>query len=170
MVQLSPLKIALALLAWIAGSGAALAEQEPPFSPKREDLIGIWVPDGDSMREIGVRTPNKMPPEIELLSRGSFAVHNIPSWWQNVFGQPSGKIGGIAGARWDLKEGKDGPELVLQDQTFRVSMVLSIEGKKPPYFILLHVGGTPGNAPVRFYRKSGELNPPTQSSEPTREK
>lgn len=159
------MKGAITLLALLAGSAAVFAAEDTRLSPKRDDLVGVWGPDKESMREIESRTPNRMPPAIELRSQGSFAVDNIPSWWRNVFGQPSGKISGIAGARWDLKEGKNGPELLLQDQTFRDSMVLSIEGKKPPYFILLHVGGTTGNAPVRFYRKSRELNPNSFRSE-----
>lgn len=84
---------------------------------------------------------------------------NIPRWWRNVFGQPEGTFVAFAGGKWELKSGESEPQLVFHYPTFG-SMVLSVEGQKPPYSILLHVGGTTGNAPVRFYRKSGELNPP----------
>lgn len=95
-------------------------------------------------------------------------VLNFPSWWQNVFGHPSGEISAISGAKWELKEGKDAPEILLQDQTFGISMVLSVEGNQSPYFILLRVGGTSDTAPIRFFRKSGELNPPNKAPQPMR--
>jgi hypothetical protein len=151
----------------LAGSVAVLAARDVPPAPRQEDLIGTWAPVKEAMQEIELRTPNRAEPEIELSSRGSFAVINIPGWWRNVFGQPAGKLSGVVGARWTLQQGKAGPELLLQDDTFSISMVLTVEGQKPPYFILLRVEGTPGNVPVRFYRKSGELNPPNQSPKPT---
>jgi hypothetical protein len=154
------MKSAFTLLGLLICSAAVLPAEGKQFSPKREELIGIWVPDRESMREIESRSKNKASPEIELRSRGGFAVLNIPSWWLNVFGQPAGKFSGIAGGEWAFKEGKNRPELLLEHKAFGVSMVLSIEGQKPPYFLLLHIGGTRDNAPVRFYRSSGELNPP----------
>lgn len=161
------MKSAFTLLGLLLCSVTVLLADDTRLSPKKEDLIGIWVPDKESMRGIENPAKNKASPEIELRTRGGFAVVNIPSWWRNVFGQPAGEFSGIAGGEWALKKGKEGPELLLEHRAFGFSMVLSIEGQKPPYFILLHVGGMPDNTPVRFYRRSGELNPPSQASEPT---
>lgn len=157
---------AFTLLGVLMCSVMVFSAEGTRLSPTKEDLIGIWVPEAKSMREIENRAKNKASPEIELRSRGGFAVVNIPSWWRNVFGQPAGRFSGIAGGEWALKDGKDGPELLLEHKPNGLSMVLSVEGQKPRYFILLHVGGTADNVPVRFYRRSGELNPPNQSPQP----
>jgi hypothetical protein len=135
------------------------AESNARNSPAREDLIGIWSPDKAAMQEIEKQAPNRARPEIELSSKGNIAMTNVPRWWRNVFGQPEGTVEGFVGGKWEIKSGKSGPQLLFQHPVYG-SMALSIEGSKPPYSILLHVGGTADNAPVRFYRKSGELNPP----------
>lgn len=168
------MKIVITFIAFLAGSVAVLAEQKKGLPLKPEELIGVWRPDKESMREIEARIPNHMPPEIQLLSQGGFTMDNIPGWWRNVFGHPSFEgFFFFRGTRWDIKGGTDGPEVLLQGNAQMPSlqgnaqMVLSIEGEKPPYFILLHVGGMRGNAPVRFYRKIRELNKPNQSSQPS---
>ena len=152
------MKLVITILALLVGSLPLLAEQKKLPSPTREELVGVWRPDKESMREIEKKRPNHMPPEIQLFSHGGFAFDNIPGWWRNVFGQPSMEVNrSLTGRRWEIKEGTDGPELLLEGQA---PMILSIEGQKLPYFILLHIGGTPGNVPVRFYRalREAKLN------------
>ena len=160
-IKMKIYRLASLIFLFSFGSAILAAAPDARLSPTRADLIGIWVPDHAALQEIEQREPNRARPEIELLSKGSIAMMNIPRWWRNLFGQPEETFAGFLGGKWEIKSGKSEPQLHFLHPTFG-SMVLSVEGQKPPYFILLHVGGTTGNAPVRFYRKSGELNPPNQ--------
>jgi hypothetical protein len=160
------MKPAIAFFVLMMCSVPMLLATAPKVTPNREDFVGVWIPDKESIPLINPHAAARAIPEMELRARGDFAFVNIPAAWRNAFGQPVAKFGGISGGEWTLI-GRIAPyELALKHKDSGASMVLTVEGKKPPYFLLLHVGATPGNPPLRFYRTSGELNPPGRTSAP----
>ena len=128
----------------------------------REEFIGIWWPEEKAQAEIRKRSSNAAAMvELELRSDGKFAFVNIPKWWRNVFGQPSGKLGGVGGD-WTLHHGAAGPEIVLE--AFGLTMTLGVGGEKAPREIIVHVGDGGRSIAIRLFRKYGELNPPKAKS------
>ena len=99
--------------------------------------------------------------ELELRSDGKFAFVNIPKWWRNVFGQPSGKLGGMGG-NWTLEQGATGAEVFLE--ALGLTMTLGVGGESASRQIIVHVGDGDSSLTVRLFRKRGELNPPKSES------
>lgn len=134
------------------------AESSSRPAPSQEELIGIWWPDENTQQEIQKRSSSAAAMfELELRSDGKFAFVNIPKWWRNVFGQPSGKLGGVSGD-WTLQQGAAGAEVFLE--AFGLAMTLGVGGENASRRIIVHVGDGDSSLTVRLFRKYGELNPP----------
>ena len=55
--------------------------------PKKEDLVGTWIPNKESLSMI--QTRGHYPDakyEIVLRENGTFSINNIPDWWRSDFG------------------------------------------------------------------------------------
>lgn len=138
------------------------AESSSRPAPTRAELIGIWWPDEKTQQEIRKRSSSAAAMfELELRSDGKFAFENIPKWWRNVFGQPSGKLGGMGG-NWTLEQGTAGAEVFLE--AFGLTMTLGVGGENASRQIIVHVGDGDSSLTVRLFRKYGELNPPKSES------
>ena len=153
------LRLPASVVALFLGSAALAwaADSSPPQSrTNKEELVGIWWPDEKSKQEIRKRAPYSAMFELELRSDGKFSFVNIPKWWRNVFGRPSGKLGGISG-RWSLQETSAGTEILLE--AFGLSMTLGVDSERAPRRIIIHIGDADRTVAIKLFRKSGELNP-----------
>jgi hypothetical protein len=158
-MKLRALPIFISLLIGVSAAWSK-AESSLRPSPAQAGFIGIWWPDEKAQQEIRKRSSSAAAMfELELRSDGKFAFVNIPKWWRNVFGQPSGKISGIGGD-WTLREGAAGTEVFLE--SFGLAMTLGVGGEEESREIIIHVGDGDRSIAVRLLRKSGELNPPEQ--------
>ena len=147
----------------LCGSADRLeAQSSSRPSLAHEEFIGIWWPDEKVQQEIRKRSSSAAAMfELELRSDGKFAFVNIPKWWRNVFGQPSGKLSGVNGD-WTLHQGTAGTEVFLE--AFGLTMTLGVGDDRASREILIHVGDGDSSLTVRLFRKRGELNPPRSES------
>ena len=118
--------------------------------PKKEDLIGVWTPDKETLRDI--RTRGHYPEtehEIILREDGTFSIRNMP----DGFGESGGKFESVDG-RWDLKEEKDIWTIwSISLETSKELMSINVYRQKPPYSIFIRVGD-PNNGDAMIFDRT----------------
>jgi len=140
----------IAVLCFVASPEISADESLQMASGTKVELVGIWWPDEQAKAEITKRAPGRAMLELELRGDGNFALVNIPKWWRNVFGQPSGKLGGVSG-QWTLKENASSREILLE--AFGLSMTLGVTDDASHPEILVHVGDGERSLAVRFKKR-----------------
>lgn len=123
--------------------------------PKREDLVGTWVPDRDSltyMKESG-KYDIATPVQLILRADGSFEMINMPDWWGNVHGTSYGSFYSFSGT-WK-------PFFPPQATAWRLLLISSnnsrpvdLFGQSPPYQLFFAVGNPDSNKGMTFVKKS----------------
>ena len=134
--------------------------------PKREDLIGKYVPD-DATRTFltRLRAYSGREPSILVSADGTLTMENIPDSWLTGFGEP---VGGFDSgqARWTVRKHQDWWVIgVTYDSAAHISArqhsiwsfgtKLFLIGEKPPYKIHLTVVDPDSGRGMDFVRSRG---------------
>lgn len=128
--------------------------------PKREDLIGKYVPD-DATRAVIIKAGGKEP-AILVSADGTLTMQNIPDSWLNEFGDP---IGGFDSGQprwliwkhqdwWVIRVTFDSAEhfAARQHKIWSFGAELFLIGDEPPYKIHLNIGDPYSGRGMDFVR------------------
>src|SRR5258706_1419192 len=114
--------------------------------PKKSDLLGIWVADNSSLREMESKGGYdiSVQPKLILKPDGNFDLVNMPDWWDNGFGKSRKGFQDSSGS-WGLSTyGDTGPwqvDLKSSSGTRSASLI----GQSLPYRIEFIIGDPDSN-------------------------
>lgn len=157
------LRVAPGYLLSITLAGALLAACGDPYlssytttKPNEADLIGTWVPDTDTLKDIrdrGHYDMDRASTRLILRSDGSFEMVDIPDWWRDPFGKSEGRLQSDRGT-WRLKEQSPGSlwELGLDFPRWG-GTTISLRRNKSPYLIHFTLGDPDNGEAMTFVRQ-----------------
>lgn len=131
--------------------------------PRTNDVVGIYVPDTNTVRLISNEGHYKLvSPSITLQGDGTIIITNIPDWWL-TFGAPHGGFDSGRGT-WSVQKHQEwwGLSVGFTDTTQFSSLTnnpgsfaaeMMLVGEKPPYKIHLIVGDADAGRGMEFEKK-----------------
>lgn len=122
--------------------------------PRREDLIGTWIPDQKSLADIVERGKYNTTTSIQLILHpdGSFEMINMPDWWANVHGASSGSFYSFSGT-WKTFHPPSSTSWRLLLTSSNNSRPVDLLGQKPPYQLYFVLGDADENRGMIFVKK-----------------
>ncbi|MES2308383.1 MAG: hypothetical protein V4507_05940 [Verrucomicrobiota bacterium] len=121
--------------------------------PQESDLIGLWVPTPNTLKDME-KTGGYVISKHEILLKedGTFSMINMPDWWRDGFGDSKKGFESSEG-RWELTQTQDWTkiwDITLHFSGYGTSVKLL--GQKPPYRIHIYVGD-PDSGHVMLFEK-----------------
>lgn len=119
--------------------------------PKKSDLLGTWVPDKASLREMESRGGYdiSVQPNLILKADGNFDLGNMPDWWDNGFGRSNKSFQDYSGS-WTLSTyGNTGVWHIDLKSSLRTRSA-NLIGQSPPYRIEFIIGDPDSNTSMIF--------------------
>lgn len=112
------------------------------IKPSEADLVGIWVPDEHTikdMRDRGGYDLSNSKTKLVLRSDGTFEMLDMPDWWKSGLGESNKGFYSSSGT-WKVSQHSPETwwELDLWFATWAKSLYL--RGEKPPYLIHMIIG------------------------------
>jgi hypothetical protein len=125
--------------------------------PNEGDLIGIWVPDKDTVKDMhdrGGYPTEKAKTSLTLKPDGTFEMVDMPDWWREPFGTSHGRLTAYDRGTWRLKEHSPGGrwEIGLDFPSFG-STAISLRRNKPPYIIHFILGDPDSGNAMTFVKE-----------------
>lgn len=121
--------------------------------PAREALVGVWLPDEHTardMKERGRYDTSAFPTKLIFNADGSFEMVNMPDWWADGYGQSQGSFHSARGQWRVARRGEFwGIELASANGTTEMRLT----GQEPPYQIEI-VLGDPDTGQSMFFSRS----------------
>ena len=144
--------IALSLLACI---GDPNLSSYTKTRPKEADLIGTYVPDKSTIKDMhdrGAYSTAKARTSLTLRADGTFEMIDMPDWWREPFGTSHGRLESDFGT-WRVAEHTPGGwwELAVDFPKWG-GTVIPLSGKNPPYVILFVLGDPDSSNSMSFVR------------------
>lgn len=153
------LLVALAALSMVGCVGDPFLSSYTKTKPNEADLIGTWVPNPDTikdMRDRGRYEVENAKTRLVLGSDGSFEMVDIPDWWREPLGRSHSHLESDHGT-WKLKEYSPGTrwELGLYFPSWG-GTTISLRRDKPPYLIHITLGDPDNGDAMTFVRQVNE--------------
>jgi hypothetical protein len=124
--------------------------------PGRKDIVGIWVPDKDTLDDMQERGGYNVsvPTQIIIRDDGGFEMLNMPDWWNNTYGKSYKGFYDLSG-HWDLSNISGYWEIGLkQSGNYRTINLVEHKTKdNPRYYIELIIGDADEGHEMIFVRK-----------------
>jgi hypothetical protein len=156
------LRVILCLLAVVTltgcpGGGSMLDSLDyPQTEPKSQDLVGFYVPNAATQKDI--RERGHYPERdisIRLSADGTFTCTNIPDWWMASFGKSSGGLITKTGTWKPIRQQNwwvVGLDFSSPTQFVSQNTSIFLVGRKPP-FVLRIILGDPDEGRVMDFIK-----------------
>ena len=123
--------------------------------PNESDLVGTWVPDNDSMKDIRERGGydiDNANTKLILRPDGGLEMLNMPDWWQDPFGRSHGTFRSDSGT-WMLREHSPGTWWEIELTFPKAWTTTPIRREKPPYLIHFTLGDPDAGHAMTFVRQ-----------------
>jgi hypothetical protein len=155
MLRIVVCLFAAAALTACPGGGTLLDTLDfPQVEPQAKDLVGLYLPDAATLRDIRERGhyPGRAI-SISLSADGTFACTNIPDWWAAAFGKPSGGFITKNGS-WKPVRQQD-RWVVGLDSSSRTRFTIAdtslfLVGAKPPFILRIYLGDSDEGKVMQF--------------------
>lgn len=119
--------------------------------PKKSDLLGTWVPNQSSLREMessgGYDT--SVQPKLILKADGTFELVNMPDWWDNGFGRSNKSFQDYSGS-WGLSTYGNTGRWDIDLKSLSRMRSVNLIGQSPPYRIEFIIGDPDSSVSMIF--------------------
>jgi hypothetical protein len=123
--------------------------------PNKSDLVGTWVPDGNTMKDLrnnGRYDISKATTKLMLGADGSFEMVDMPDWWREPSGEShKGFVSSLGKWRLDYNDYNKWWEIVLNLPDFGTS--INLRRETSPYLIHITIGDPDEGHAMTFIRK-----------------
>ena len=158
MLRIVVCLIAAAALTACPGGGPLLDTLDfPQVEPQTKDLVGVYLPDAATLKDIRERGHySERAISISLSADGTFTCTDIPDWWPDSFGKPSGGFITKTGHWKPIRErgywvmGFDtslGARFAVADAS------VYLVGAKPPFILRLYLGDPDEGKVMQFAKR-----------------
>jgi hypothetical protein len=119
--------------------------------PKKSDLLGTWVPDKSSLREMESKGSYdiSVQPKLILKADGNFELVNMPDWWDNGFGESHGGFQDYSGS-WSLSTYGNTGVWSIEFKSSSRTRSANLIGQSPPYRIEFIIGDPDSSVSMIF--------------------
>jgi len=117
--------------------------KRPPFTtvpPNKADLVGTWVPDASTLKEMSSKGgyDSSVKTALVLRNDGTFELSNMPDWWNTAFSESNSKFNQYSG-RWSISQ-HDSQFWHLTLEWTVAARVVDLFGQHPPHQIAFRIG------------------------------
>ncbi len=143
------------VLCLIVSAGCiSLPQNYTRTEPDREQLVGTWVPDQATLRDLRERGGYDTTATIQVtLERdGSFQITNMPDWWDDSFGRSYKSFNSYFG-KWEIlhPQGAGIWQIMFEDSRYR--RPVDLLNNTPPYRLYFIVGDPDEDRGMTFVKK-----------------
>ena len=127
----------------------------PQTEPKAKDLVGVYLPDATTLKDIRERG-HYPDASISIILRddGTFSCTNIPDWWMADFGKTSGRFIDAIGT-WKVARQQSFWQIELEwissDTGHQTS--INLVGMKAPFILRIYLGDPDEGKVMQFIKQ-----------------
>jgi hypothetical protein len=145
---------AVVLFLIVCAGCISLPQNYTRTEPDREQLVGTWVPDQATLRDLKLRGGYDTTTTIEvtLQKDGSFQITNMPDWWGDALGRSYKSFNSYSG-KWEIWRSPGASNWQILFKGSRKVWAVDLFNNTPPYRLYFIAGDPDADQGMTFVRK-----------------